>query len=293
MNLVLTVLEIVAPVFLLAAIGFFWVKSGHEYRVKFVTQLAMTLSVPCLIFTALMRTDIDPQTLSAVSLAAIVAYMLVTIASFALVKLARIDMRTYLAPLIFGNTGNLGLPLALFAFGDEGLGYAVVIFAIMGVYSFTFGVWLVSGGGSPLKVIKEPLVGATLLGALFLWQGWETPTFLTNTLVLVGQMAIPMMLITLGVALARLSPGKLGLPVFLSVVKVAVCIAIAWGVGLWFGLPPVPFGVLVLQVSTPVAVTSFLLAEKYGADSDSVAGVVVVSTLISIVTLPLTLAFVI
>jgi hypothetical protein len=292
-NLVLTVLEIVAPVFLLAAIGFFWVKSGHEYRVKFVTQLAMTLSVPCLIFTALMRTDIDPQTLSAVSLAAIVAYLLVTIASFALVKLARIDMRTYLAPLIFGNTGNLGLPLALFAFGDKGLGYAVVIFAIMGVYSFTFGVWLVSGGGSPLKVIKEPLVGATLLGALFLWQGWETPTFLTNTLVLVGQMAIPMMLITLGVALARLSPGKLGLPVFLSVVKVAVCIAIAWGVGLWFGLPPVPFGVLVLQVSTPVAVTSFLLAEKYGADSDSVAGVVVVSTLISIVTLPLTLAFVI
>ncbi|MGB5560133.1 MAG: AEC family transporter [Paracoccaceae bacterium] len=293
MNLVLTVLEIVAPVFLLAAIGFAWVKTGHEYRVQFVTQLAMTLSVPCLIFTALMRTDIDPQTLSAVSLAAVVAYGLVTVAAFLLVKATRVDLRTYLAPLIFGNTGNLGLPLALFAYGDEGLGYAVVIFAIMGVYSFTFGVWLVSGGGSPLKVIKEPLVGATLLGALFLWQGWETPVFLTNTLSLVGQMAIPLMLITLGVALARLSPGRLGLPVFLSVAKVAFCVAIAWGVGLWFGLPPVPFGVLVLQVSTPVAVTSYLLAEKYGADAESVAGVVVVSTLISVITLPLTLAFVI
>ncbi len=293
MNLVLTVLEIVAPVFLLAAIGFFWVKAGYEYRVKFVTQLAMTLSVPCLIFTALMRTDIDPQTLSAVSLATIVAYGLVTFAAFLLVKGAQVDLRTYLAPLIFGNTGNLGLPLALFAYGDEGLGFAVVIFAIMGVYSFTFGVWLVSGGGSLLKVIKEPLVGATLLGALFLWQDWQTPTFLTNTLTLIGQMAIPMMLITLGVALARLSPGRLGLPLFLSVAKVAFCVAIAWAVGLWFGLPPVAFGVLVLQVSTPVAVTSYLLAEKYGADAESVAGLVVVSTLISVVTLPLTLAFVI
>ena len=83
------------------------------------------------------------------------------------------------------------------------------------------------------------------------------------------------------------------MPVFLSVAKVAFCIAIAWSVGLWFGLPPVPFGVLVLQVSTPVAVTSYLLAEKYGADADSVAGVVVVSTLLSVVTIPLTLAFVI
>ena len=293
MNLVLTVLEIVAPVFLLAAIGFFWVKAGYEYRVRFVTQLAMTLSVPCLIFTALMRTDIDPQTLSAVSMATVLAYAMVTLAAYLLVKTTRVDLRTYLAPLIFGNTGNLGLPLALFAYGDEGLGYAVVVFAIMGVYSFTFGVWLVSGGGSPLKVIKEPLVGATLLGALFLWQDWETPKFLTNTLTLIGQMAIPMMLITLGVALARLSPGRLGLPLVLSVAKVAFCIAIAWGVGLWFDLPPIPFGVLVLQVSTPVAVTSYLLAEKYGADADAVAGVVVVSTLLSVISLPLTLAFVI
>ena len=170
MNLILTVLEIVAPVFLLAAIGFLWVRFGYEYRIQFVTQLAMTLSVPCLIFTALMRTDIDPRTLSTVSLAVVVAYGLVTVAAFAVVKLAGINLRTFMAPLTFGNTGNLGLPLAFFAFGDEGLGYAVVMFAIMLVYSFTYGVWLVSGGGSPLKVFQEPPVAATLLGALFLWQ---------------------------------------------------------------------------------------------------------------------------
>ena len=293
MNLVLTVLEIVAPVFLLAAIGFIWVKLGFEYRIKFVTQMAMTLSVPCLIFTALMRTEIDPQTLSTVSLAAVVAYAAVTAGAFIIVKLLRVDLSTFMAPLIFGNTGNLGLPLAFFAFGDEGLGYAVVLFAIMGVYSFTFGVWLVSGGGSPAKVLKEPLVGATILGAIFMVNGWETPLFLTNTLNLIGQMAIPLMLITLGVALARLAPGRLGMPIVMSLAKFILCLGIAWTIGRWFDLPPVAFGVLVLQVTTPVAVTSYLLAEKYGADSDSVAGLVVVSTLTSVISLPLTLAFVI
>jgi len=292
-NLVLTVLEIVAPVFILAGIGFTWVKLGFEYRIQFVTQLAMTLSVPCLIFTALMNTDISPQALTTVSLATVTAYAAVTLAALGVVLLARLEIRTYLAPVIFGNTGNLGLPLALFAFGQEGLGYAVVIFAIMGVYSFTFGVWLVSGGGSVLKVVKEPLVGATLLGALFLWKDWQTPVFVTHTLELIGQMAIPLMLITLGVAVARLEPGRLGRAVWLSLVKVVVCIAIAWGIGLWFGLAPVPLAVLILQLSTPVAVTSYLLAEKYGAHSDAVAGLVVVSTLISVGTIPLTLAFLI
>ncbi|MGC9417960.1 MAG: AEC family transporter [Rhodovulum sp.] len=293
MNLVLTVLEIVAPVFLLAGVGFAWVKLGNEYRVQFVTQLAMTLSVPCLIFTALMQTEIAPEALTTLSLASLAAYGAVTVLCFAVVALARLDRRTYLAPIIFGNTGNMGLPLALFAFGEEGLGYAVVVFAVMAVYSFTFGIWLVSGGDSPLKVVKEPLVAGTLLGGLFLWRGWETPVFLTNTLELIGQMAIPLMLITLGVAIARLHPAHLPRAAWLSVVKLALCLAAAIAVGRWFDLPPVAFAVLVLQISTPVAVTSYLLAEKYGAESEAVAGLVVVSTLFSVLALPVTLAFLI
>jgi predicted permease len=290
-NLVLTVLEITAPVFLLATVGFIWVKLGFEYRVEFVTRLAMTLSVPCLIFVALMKTDIDPSALTTLTLASVASYLVLTALCFGLVKIAGLDIRTFLAPLIMGNTGNLGLPLALFAFGDEGLGYAVIVFAVMAIYSFTFGVWVVSGGGSPIKAVKEPLVGATLLGALFLWQGWETPTFVTNAIELIGQMAIPMMLITLGVAVARLSPANLGRAVWLSLVRVVLCIAAAAAVGIWFALPPVALAVLIVQVSTPVAVTSYLLAEKYGADAQDVAGLVVVSTLLAVVTIPLTLAF--
>ncbi|WP_372990371.1 AEC family transporter [Sulfitobacter sp.] len=291
MNLALTVLEIVAPVFLLAGIGFAWVKLGFEYRIQFVTQLAMTLSVPCLIFVSLMNTQIDPAALTALSLATIIAYGGVTLVAALLVWALGLNRRTYLAPLIFGNTGNMGLPLALFAFGDVGLGYAVVVFAIMAIWSFTFGVWLVAGAGSFGKVMREPLVWATLLGALFLVQDWQTPKFLTSTLSLLGQMAIPMMLITLGVAVARLSPGGIGRAVVLSALKLVICVGIAWGAGLYFDLEPIAFGVLVLQVATPVAVTSYLLAEKYGADAQSVAGLVVVSTLMSVAALPVLLAF--
>jgi len=292
-NLVLTVLQIVAPVFLLAGGGFTWVKLGFEYRIQFVTRLSMTLAVPSLIFTSLMKSEIAPEALTVVLFATIAAYGLITLAAWVVVRLAGLEIRSYLAPLIFGNTGNLGLPLALFAFGDQGLGYAVVIFAISGIYGFTFGVWLVSGGGSLRNVVREPMVGATLLGALFLWQGWQTPDFLTRTLELVGQMAIPLMLLTLGVAVARLSPGRLVRAVWLAVLRVVICVALASAVGIWFALEPVAFGVLVLQLSTPVAVTSYLLAEKYGADSDAVAGLVVVSTVLALVSLPVTLGFLI
>ena len=293
MNLALTVLNITAPVFLLAAVGFAWVKMGFEYRVEFVTRLAMTLSVPCLIFAALMQTDVDPEALAALSLAAFVAYGLVMVGCFVVVKLARLDMQTYLAPLIFGNTGNLGLPLALFAFGEVGLGYAVVVFAVMAILSFTIGIWMVAGSGSLKRVVREPLVAATLLGALFLWQGWETPAFLTNTIELIGQMAIPMMLITLGVAVARLETKAMTRAAVLSVVKVFICVGATWLAAHWFGLEPIAAAVLIVQVATPVAVTSYLLAEKYGADAQPVAGLVVASTLLSVLALPVILAFVI
>ncbi|MDQ7080280.1 MAG: AEC family transporter [Paracoccaceae bacterium] len=291
MSIILTVLQIVAPVFILAGIGFVWVKLGEEYRVKFVTRLSMTMGIPALVFTSLMKTRIDPAALTDMVYASLLAYGGMTVVVFVVVKLFRLDMRTYLAPLLFGNTGNLGLPLALFAFGEVGLSYAVVIFAIMAIYSFTFGVWMVSGGGSPLKVLKEPLVGATLLGALFLYNGWQTPDWVTNTLDLIGQMAIPLMLITLGVAVARLKPVGFGRALLLSIFKVIAAVGVSAGAAYWLDLSPVPFAVLVLQVSTPVAVTSYLLAEKYEADAESVAGLVVVSTVVSLVSLPVILAF--
>ena len=291
MEAILTVTQVVTPVFLLAAIGFVWVKAGFDYDIQFVTRLAMSLAVPALVFGALTRTEISPAALGVVTLAAVLAYGAITLAALVIVRLSGLQIRTYLAPMIFGNTGNVGLPLALFAYGPDGLGYAVVIFAVSAILVFTLGIWLVSGGASPLRVLREPMVLATLAGALFLWRGWRLPEMLENSVNLLGQMAIPLMLITLGVAVARLKPERLGRTVWLSLMRAAMTIAIAAGVGTVLGLPPVALGVLILQMSTPVAVTSYLLAERYQADAGAVAGLVVTSTLLAIGTIPLTLAF--
>ncbi|MEM1130331.1 MAG: AEC family transporter [Pseudomonadota bacterium] len=290
MSVALRVLEIVAPVFLLAAVGYVWVRQGLEYHMTFVTRLATVLALPCLIFTALMKTEIDKSALASLSLAALAAYGAVALVIWVLVRVLNLNPQTYLAPLVFGNTGNLGLPIALFAFGDVGLSYAVVVFAVMIILSFTVGIWMITGETSPLKILRDPVVVATLLGAVFLWFGWETPVFLTHSLDLIGQMAIPLMLVTLGVAVARLHPRRVVDALGLSLAKFVICVGLAWGIGLGFGLPPVPLAILVLQVATPVAVTNYLLAEKYDTDPETVAGLVVVSTLVSVAGLPLILA---
>lgn len=293
MDLILTVVNIVAPVGLLGLVGFLWVRLGFGYPMEFVTRLCMTLSLPPLVFTALMKTDIEPAALTALSLAAALAYGGLTLAFLGVTAVLNLDRRTFLAPLIFGNTGNVGLPLALFAFGQTGLDYAVVVFAVMILWHFTFGLWIVAGGGSPARLLREPIMGATLLGALFLWQGWQTPEWVTNSLNLMGQVAIPLMLLTLGAAVARLKAGNLSRTLWISGLRAVVCLGMALLAGRMLGLPDVALAVLILQISTPVAVTSYMMAERYGADAQSVAGLVIASTLLSVVTLPLTLAFVI
>ncbi len=291
MLLALEVLQIIAPVIILAGIGFAWARLGFEYKVQFVTRLTMNLSVPALIFTALIKTEIDPEALRITAFAATLAYVGVAAVLALVLRMAGLNLRSFLAPLVFGNTGNLGLPLAFFAFGQAGFDYAVVVFAVMAFLSFTLGVWLVSGHGSPLGALKQPIVWATVLGSIFLTYGWRLPGWSINTLELLGQIAIPLMLITLGVAVTRLKPASLGRAFWLSLLKLGICVAVPVGIGLWLGLPPVAFAALVVQVATPVAVTSYMLAEKYNAEADEVAGLVVVSTLLSVLSIPLILGF--
>jgi len=291
MLLALEVLQIIAPVFILAGIGFVWAALGFEYKVQFVTRLTMNLSVPALIFTALIKTEIDPDALKITAFAAALAYIGVALGSVLFLRLTGYSQRTFLAPLVFGNTGNLGLPLAFFAFGQIGFDYAVVVFAVMALFSFTLGVWLVSGAASPLTALKQPMVWATVSGSVFLAYGWQLPKWSVNTLELLGQVAIPLMLITLGVAITRLKPAALGRAFGLSLFKLAICVAVPVVLGLWLDLPEIALAALVVQVATPVAVTSYMLAEKYGAGADEVAGLVVVSTLLSVIAIPLILAF--
>ena len=137
MTLFLTVLEVTAPVFLIAAIGFGWVKAGYEYPVEFVTRLGVLLATPCLVFTALVQTEIDPGALADLSLATLAVYAAITLACWGFVASLGLDRRTFLAPIIFGNTGNLGLPLVLFALAAA---FSESLIAIAGVAAIAGGV---------------------------------------------------------------------------------------------------------------------------------------------------------
>ena len=290
LNIFFTVLEVVTPVFLLAAIGYFWVKLGFEYRVEFVTRLAMTLAVPALVFTSLTQNTINPKFLTEMIIVVCMAYAVVSVLALIFTFIFKLDLRTFLMPLISGNTGNLGLPLCFLAFGKDGLGYAVIVFAVTSIVAFTFGLWVVSGTRSFKQPLKEPLVPATILGLLFMFYGWETPKILTNSLNLISQMAIPLMLITLGVAVARLKTQLAFKTLGISISKIMIGTIAGITVGYQFSIPYEAFAVLIIQMSMPVAVTSYLLAEKYGANSEAVAGLVVISTFLTTFTTPVVLS---
>ncbi|MEJ6391067.1 AEC family transporter [Gymnodinialimonas ulvae] len=291
MNLALTVVEITAPVFLLGAAGFGWVRLGYEYPTEFVTRLAMTFAVPCLIFTALVQADIDAGAIVSLGAATALAYAVAAGLVFALLRLTGQSLRAVWAPLTFGNTGNLGLPLALFAFGEQGLGLAVVVFAIMAIAMFTFGLWMVAGTANPLRVLREPILWASVLGVACLSLDLTPPETAMNALGLMGQMGIPLMLLTLGAAVARLEPAGALTALGLSFAKLAIGLGAALVAIRALGLTGLPAAVLILQMVTPVGVTSYLLAERYKQSPDTVAGLVVISTLLSIAALPITLSF--
>lgn len=284
------ILEITAPVFLLTALGYGWQRRGLPFDVPFVTRLSMQVATPALLFSVLSRIEVDPVAFRNLALASLVLYVAISAATWLVVRGAALDRRAYLAPMIYGNTGNVGLPIALFAYGEQGLAYAMVVFAVMAAMSFTVGLMMVTERASPLEALKQPIFHAAVLGILFASQGWDLPEFLFSSLSLAGQMAIPVMLVTLGVAVAQLDVRDMGRALAASLAKLALCALVAVAVAAAFALDRVAAGALILQAIMPVAVTSYMLANRYGADPEAVAGLVVVSTLVSVVALPLALA---
>jgi len=290
MILILTVLKILFPIFFLGAIGFCWEKFNIDYPVKFVTKLTMNIALPCLIFTSLMNTNVQSDILNLLIVSTLISYFLLTLSCFLFVKIKQISISTFLSPMIFGNTGNLGLPLAFFAFGNEGLSYAVIIFAVMAIFSSTFGIWIVSGEKKIFKLLKEPIAWGAILGSLFLYFDIQTPIFLTRSLELTGQIAIPIMLITLGVSVARLRPINLSQGFIIIFYRTSACIIISLGIALVLNLPSMAKAILILQISTPVSVTSYLISERFKRESNEVASLVIISTLLSILYIPIILS---
>ncbi len=285
----LEILQITAPVFLLAAVGYGWARLGVPFELPFVTRLAANLATPCLIFSTLATAEIDPAAFGHMALATMVGQLLLFAVFWVFLRAGGLPVRTYLSAMVFANTGNMGLGICFFAFGTPGLALGMVCFAVTAALNFSLGIWSVAGG-PPTEALRQPMVWASALGAVFAWQGWAVPDGLMNGLKLLGQIAIPLMLITLGISISLLKAGDVARAAGLGLAKLAVCAIAAVLVAAAFGLEGMPRSVLILQFTMPAAVTAYMIAQRHGADPQSVAGLVVVSTVMSIASVPAALA---
>lgn len=293
----LEIFAIVAPVFGLAAVGYGWARTGADFPSEFITRLIMNVAAPCLFVSALDRATVDVGDLGRVVLAALTVLVAMLGTGLVLVRLLKLDPRVYLPPLLFPNNGNMGLSLCMFAFGDTGLALGLGIFMAMTVSQFSLGILIVdqSGGGvgGRLKeLLCQPILYAAAFAVISLMLGFKLPAWAANTLGLLGGVTIPLMLMTLGVSLARLSIGNLPRALLVSGLRLGGGFLLGLAAVTFYGLEGTERGIVLLQAAMPVAVFNYLLAIRYRQSPEDTAGMVVLSTLLSFLTLPLLLRFV-
>ncbi|NQV46491.1 MAG: AEC family transporter [Rhodospirillaceae bacterium] len=284
--------SIIAPVFICAGIGFIWARQDHPYDTNLVTTLVTNIGAPCLVFYTLVDVKIDIEAFSTMAMASIAATALFGIISAVIIKALGANLRTFVPSMMFTNCGNMGLPLSLLAFGDPGLALAIVFFMVSAVGQFTIGMAMASGHMSPEKLARMPLLYAVAAGLAVIVTGYRPPDVFINTTNLLGGMTIPLMLITLGISLAKLKVASFGRSIGFSVLRLVMGVAVGVVLADLFGFTGVERGVLILQSAMPVAVFNYLFAVRYDRAPEEVAGMVVISTALSFATLPALLWFV-
>lgn len=284
---------IMAPVLAGAGLGYSWVRLGHPYPVDFITRLVFNIGTPSLVLASLAGADIDAATFGQTMLAAALVIITMGASTFLVAKLLRRSWRVLLAPMMYPNTGNMGLPVVLYAFGGAGFVYGITVMVTVSLFQFTLGAVL-NSQGNPLKtLIKTPTVYAIAISMALLLTGTSLPPWLANTVDLMSGFTVPLMLITLGVSLASIQVKNLRSGLGFSFLRIPLAAVTAWLIAGWVGLPPVAQSILVVQMCMPVAVFNYLFAQRAQREPAYVASLVFCSTLLALLYLPVLLALLI
>jgi malate permease and related proteins len=282
---------VLLPVFAIAALGYGWRKSGIPFEREFVTRVVMNIGGPCLIVDSLSQLELPIDVVATMAVGAVAMFALSVAASFVVLRIAKLPVRVFLPSLAIGNTGNLGLSLCFFAFGQEGLGLAVAIFVANSIGQFTLTPMLQSHGSPWRNLVATPVLYGAAIGVVLLVGDFTLPEWIARTIGLLGDLLIPLMLLALGNTLGGLRVRRLPFASFWGLVRLVIGFSIAWLVAAVLGLEGVARGVLILQGTMPAAMFSYLFAARYDRAPDEVAGIVLMSTLFSVVTLPLVVAY--
>lgn len=286
-----TLLSITGPVMLCVLLGFAWKKLNWAYDTAMVTQLVMRVGAPCLVVASLARTPVSQAQLEQMFWVTLAMVAATAVLSLAAIKLAQQPVRNYLGALLFPNVGNLGLPVCLFAFGEKGLTLALTIFMVLSIMHFTLGIALVSGKSMFKELLTNPVIYSIALAVFMIYTQWTLPVWLGNTVKLLSEFTIPLMLLTLGVSLADMKFQSMGSSLYFAVARLLIGVSVGWGVAWAFDLEGVAKGVVILQSSMPVAVFNYLFAMQYDRNPQQIAGMVMISTLLSFLLIPVISTF--
>ncbi|UZX15077.1 AEC family transporter [Thermus sp. PS18] len=258
-----------------------------------LSRLTLYLLVPALIFDAMYQAEYSREGLVGLALGFTLTYLLLFLAITGMARLLGLSpeaTKSLLVCSLFPNSGNMGLSLVYFALGEEGLRRAVVYFILSSVVMFGLGPAFIRGGGLKeglLFTLRLPLFYALLLGLLLKALGVSLPFRLDEGLRLMGQAAIPVLLLTLGMQMSQTRFQVGAFEGVASSLRLLLAPLLAYGVGFILGLPRLEHQVLVLQSATPMAVNAFLLTREFGGEALRVARSVVVSTFLAFLTIPL------
>ena len=301
MNLASVFVNVLLPIFILMGFGVLLDKKLH-IDVKSVSRVTFFVFSPCLIFSSLVRSSVggqdSTQILAFVLLITLVIGVIAALLGRAM-RTDRVTMSAFMLSVLFMNSGNYGLSVNLFAFGEEGLARAALFFVGSAILSNTVGVFLAArgranAGAALLRVFKAPLVYAAAAALLVNLSGWQVPEPISKALSIAGGGAVPSLLIVLGMQLSRTSIDSDVLMVAMAtVLRLIVAAGAAWLLADLMDLQGVTRQVCIVQSSMPAAVTPLIIAVEYDAKPKFVTSAIFVSTLASMVTLTVLLSILI
>ena len=292
MEIYIKIFEVIFPVFFVIGVGYYLGKKNPKFDTNFITNFAGNIGTPAMIFYTVTTTGITLNIFIHYFV-----YALIMIGGFALIGLILLfllkkDLSMELPPLILPNTGNMGIPICLFAYGTQGLGIASAVASVIILFHFTLGIFLAKKKFSLNVVIKSPPVYAIIVSVIFLFFKIETPLFLENTTFLLTYATIFLVLMSLGIALTKLK-FSLKDSILLSLCRVILGPIIAFIIIYYFNLSGFAAGVLLIQSAMPSAILNYLVGSIYSPKKivDSIASTIVVSTIMSFFTIPIVVFF--
>jgi len=285
------VISIVFPIYAMVAVGYAY---GRWKRpdMAFANQLNMDIFVPALVFAALSSQSFDLAANLPLLLGGTAVVLGVGLLAWPVARLLGVPAKTFVPPMMFKNSGNMGLPLMVLAFGEAALPAAVVLFFVENTLHYSLGTRLLDHKARLWNLWRVPVIAAAIAGLAVSMSGFPLWQPLWLGVKMLGDVAIPLLLFSLGVRLSQGSgadwrPGLVG-----AVVSPAAGMLMALAANLVLGLEGRDAAMLILFGALPPAVLNYIFAERYHQEPERVASIVMIGNTASLVIIPLTLVWV-